>query len=176
MRPHERIDTDRLLLRKPSQDDAEAIFTCYASDPEVTRYLSWPTHRSIEDTEQFLAFSDAEWERWPAGPYIIFSLADGVLLGSTGLHFRSPTRVETGYVFARGAWGKGFATEATLAMIAVARETGVKELRASCHPEHVRSRRVLEKCAFIVEEKRSLLVFPNLGREPQPTLQFCLIL
>ena len=172
MKPHERVETARLLLRKPTQEDAQAIFTRYASDPEVTKYLTWPTHRSVEDTKQFLAFSDAEWERWPAGPYLVHSLADGVLLGSTGLHFKAPTRGETGYVLAKDAWGRGFATEATLAMIAVARDTGVKELRASCHPDHVRSRRVLEKCAFVLQPQESELVFPNLRPEPRPTLQF----
>lgn len=57
------IETARLYLRKPVSTDAESIFTIYASDPQVTRYLSWPTHRGLDDTRAFLAWSDLEWEQ-----------------------------------------------------------------------------------------------------------------
>jgi RimJ/RimL family protein N-acetyltransferase len=57
------IETPRLILRKPTREDAEAIFARYASDPEVTRLLGWPRHSSVNVTRTFLAFSDAEWSR-----------------------------------------------------------------------------------------------------------------
>ena len=85
------ITTDRLLLRKPTAADAKAIFDRYASDPMVCHYLAWPMHRTVDDTLAFLEFSDAEWARWPAGPYLIFSKGGDVLYGSTGLAFESPT-------------------------------------------------------------------------------------
>ncbi len=103
-------------MRKPLSEDASDIFERYASDAEVTRFLSWPMHTSLDDTHAFLDFSDAEWDRWPAGPYLICSLADGSLLGSTGLAFEVPFRATTGYVLARDSWGQGFATEVLLAM------------------------------------------------------------
>ena len=46
------LETDRLLLRKMRLEDAEAMFA-YASDPEVTRYVLWDTHGSIEEYENF---------------------------------------------------------------------------------------------------------------------------
>ena len=52
----ERIETERLLLRRPRDTDADAIFTRYASDPAVTHLVGWPTHRSLEDTRAFLSF------------------------------------------------------------------------------------------------------------------------
>jgi RimJ/RimL family protein N-acetyltransferase len=76
--------TTRLVLRKPRLADAPAIFERYASDPEVTRFLSWPRHSTVADTRTFIEFSDAEWTRWPAGPYLVES-RDGVLLGGAGL-------------------------------------------------------------------------------------------
>ena len=99
------IETTRLLLRRPIAEDAEAIYTRYASDPEVTRYVGWPRHRSIEETKAFLAFSEAEWNRWPAGPYLVERQSDRKLLGSTGLTFESSTVAATGYALARDAWG-----------------------------------------------------------------------
>src|SRR5579871_1802325 len=103
MKAPERIQTARLRLRKPVPADAGAIFSRYAADPEVTRLLSWPRHHSVDDTRAFLAFSDEEWERWPAGPYLIESRATLELLGSTGLAFDNDTDAATGYVLARDA-------------------------------------------------------------------------
>jgi len=145
---HEPIETARLVLRRPLSADAEAIFTVYAGDEEVTRYLSWPTHRTVADTHSFLAWSDAEWERWPAGPYLVFLQASGQLLGSTGLSFRSPHVAVTGYAFARFAWGYGYATESLHAMVDLARRLGVKQLESICHVDHRPSAHVMEKCGF----------------------------
>lgn len=161
----ETIETERLLLRRPRPGDAQMIFQRYASDRDVTRYLSWPTHRSVADTLAFLSMSDDEWQRWPAGPYLVLSRENGkaTLLGSTGLSYKGAARAITGYVFAKDAWGQGFATESLNAMVDVARQTGVKRLEAICHAEHAPSARVLEKCGFMREEvHREHFVFPNL--------------
>jgi [ribosomal protein S5]-alanine N-acetyltransferase len=164
MKPIEIIETERLLLRKPAAADADEIFRRYAADPEVTRYMSWPTHRSLADTQAFLAWSDEDWERWPAGSYLVFDHADrSRLLGGTGLSFQNPTLAVTGYVFARDAWGQGFATEALQAMVKLARQTGVKRLVAVCHSDHRPSARVMEKCGFLLDDQRRDKVdFPNL--------------
>lgn len=143
------LATARLILSQPRSSDAREIFDRYASDPEVTRFLGWPRHESVADTEAFLTFCAGEWGRWPAGPYLIRSRDEGRLLGGTGLGFKSTTEAETGYVLARDAWGQGYATEALGAMVELARNTGVVRLFAHCHPGHRASWRVLEKCGFI---------------------------
>ncbi|HJN45727.1 MAG TPA: GNAT family protein [Vicinamibacterales bacterium] len=159
------IETPRLILRRPAAGDAAAMFSRYASDPAVTRYLGWATHQAVDDTRAFLSFSDAEWERWPAGPYLICSRAGGELLGGTGLGFETPQRASTGYVLARDAWGQGYATETLQAIVKPARRAGVQRLYALCHPDHRPSRRVLEKCDFQLEGTlRRHSEFPNLRR------------
>src|ERR1044071_3548960 len=130
------LETPRLVLRQPVMSDAIEIFECYASDPEVTMFVGWPRHRSVQDSEAFLRFSAQEWDRWPAGPYLIVSRVNGQLLGSTGFAFQTPQEAMTGYVLARDAWGKGFATEALIAIVAVADRIGVARLIAPCHPEN----------------------------------------
>ncbi len=158
----ERIETPRLVLRKPVLADAEAVYARYSSDPEVTRFLSWPTHRSIEETRSFLRSSDVEWQRWPAGPYLIESRAGQQLLGGTGLHFKTPTLAVTGYVLAKDAWGHGYATEALAAIVTAARALKVRRLYAECHCGHRASARVLEKCGFTCEGVlQQHLEFPN---------------
>jgi [ribosomal protein S5]-alanine N-acetyltransferase len=157
------LDTARLRLRTPEPGDARAIFESYAGDPEVTQYVSWPTHRSVQDTDGFLALSALEWSRSPAGPYLICDRADGRVLGGTGLSFAAGDRVVTGYVLARDVWGRGYATEALRAMVALARTLAIERLHAECHADHTASRRVLEKCGFTLAGIQSTIAqFPNL--------------
>jgi RimJ/RimL family protein N-acetyltransferase len=164
MKAPETIETARLLLTTPMMIDAAAIFERYAGDAEVTRFVGWPRHQSVSDTERFLEFSASEWNRWPAGPYLIRSRLDGRLLGGTGLAFETRNEAITGYVLARDAWGLGYATEALRAMIDVARSVGVTRLSALCHPQHRVSSHVLEKCGFVRETSRAgRAEFPNLA-------------
>ncbi len=158
------VETPRLALSAPAAADADAIFARYASDAEVTKYLGWPTHRTVADTQAFLAFSAVQWEQEGAGPYLIWSRADGQLLGSTGLGLEPGGQAITGYVLASDAWGKGFATEALTAMVDVGTDIGVRRLYALCHPDHRASWRVLEKCRFERDSSwNRQLAFPNLA-------------
>jgi ribosomal-protein-alanine N-acetyltransferase len=160
----ERVETDRLVLRRPRIADAQAVFNRYACDRDVTRYLGWPRHESVAETSAFLAFSDAEWEKWPAGPYLLELRGHGRLVGGTGLGFETAHRASTGYVLAKDAWGKGYATEALQAIVGIARDVGVRRLYAHCHVAHQPSSRVLEKCGFLCEGTlRQYAEFPNLS-------------
>ena len=160
----ERLETKRLVLRRPRPDDAAGIFERYSSDPDVTRYLSWPRHTALDETRVFLLFSDAEWRQWGCGPYLAFTREDGMLIGSTGLAFESVAVASTGYLLARDAWGRGYATEILHAMTDLARTMAVGRLYAVCHPDNRASQRVMEKCGFTPEGilKRHT-TFPNLG-------------
>jgi RimJ/RimL family protein N-acetyltransferase len=169
----ERVETERLILRRPRRQDAESIFGRYAGDADVTRFLGWPRHASVDATRAFLEFSEAEWQRWPAGPYVVESRQDGALLGGSGFGFETVHRASTGYVLAKDAWGKGYATEALRAVVDVARTIGVVRLSALCHTEHEASSRVLDKCGFAREGVlRRHTEFPNL-RPGEPADVFC---
>lgn len=160
----EQLETERLLLRRPRADDAAAIFRRYASDPDVTRYLSWPRHTAIDDTRVFLGFSDSEWRQWGCGPYVAFDRESGELVGSTGLAFETAVLASTGYLLARDAWGRGYATEILAAMTALARSLGVVRLYAVCHPDNVASQHVLAKGGYIREGLlRRHTTFPNIS-------------
>ena len=160
----EQIETERLLLRRPGAGDALPLFHRYASDPDVTRYLSWPRHTALDDTMVFLGFSDAEWRHWGCGPYLAFTRDEHRLVGSTGLAFESPGVAQTGYLLARDSWGLGYATEILMTMTDLARSLGVVRLYAVCHLENLASRHVLEKCGFVSEGiLRRHIVFPNLS-------------
>ena len=46
------VETEHLILRYLQDDDLESVFYNYANDDEVTKYLTWPTHKTIEDTKR----------------------------------------------------------------------------------------------------------------------------
>jgi [ribosomal protein S5]-alanine N-acetyltransferase len=157
------IETQRLVLRRPQQRDAEVIFSRYANDPEVARYLAWPRHRGLRDTLQFLEFSDTEWEQSLGGPYLIEMRGSGQVIGSTGIEFETEYRASTGYVLARDSWGRGYASEALAGIVGVCAKLRLVRLHAMVHVEHTASRRVLEKCGFVHEGTLCRhTLFPNI--------------
>jgi len=160
------IESDRLRFSRPHIDDATPILERYSSDPLVTRYLGWPRHQSIADAETFIALSDDEWARAGFGPYLVSLRTTNDLIGGTGLHRRDEREAETGYVFARDAWGRGYATEALRTMLLVAAQIGIDRIIATCHADHRASARVLEKCGFVIDREVPDQSFPNL---PTPT-------
>jgi len=176
MRAPESIETERLRLYRPASPDINAIFDRYAADPEVTRFVAWPRHTSVADTLLFLKFCDHEWNRWPARPYLIRSRVNHSVLGSTGLAFESDHVASTGYVLAKDAWGKGYATEALRAMVGLARVLGVRRLYAICHVDHAASAHVLEKVGFAREKiLPNYITFPNLGKTgPSDVISYAL--
>jgi ribosomal-protein-alanine N-acetyltransferase len=165
-----RIVTERLILSPPGPDDAGEIFERYACDADVTRYMAWPRHRTIEDTRGFVAFSQGAWNRDGAGPLLIRAAADNRLLGSTGIDLASRQNPTVGYLLARSEWGQGFASEALAAMVRWADELELQRLLAPFHPDNAASRRVLVRGGFqMLDSWSQAVVFPNLSPDPVVT-------
>src|ERR1051325_9808334 len=78
------IRTPRLILRKLSMEDAEQMFA-YASDPQMTRFTTWDTHRSIDDTLAFLAEAERRYEDGKPIAYGVVHTASKRLIGTCGL-------------------------------------------------------------------------------------------
>ena len=78
-----RLETERLVLRKITPGDAAAVFA-YASDPEVTRYVLWETHRSVEDSRAFLALTQGKYEAGGEPDWGIVYKGDGRFVGTCG--------------------------------------------------------------------------------------------
>ncbi len=173
----EQLQTARLRLRRPRADDARGIFLRYAGDPAVTRYLSWPTHRSVEDTRAFLDYAESGWTDGSAVVYLVERLADGALLGSTGLVFESTGCCSTGYVFARDSWGQGYATESLAVMLELAfAQPAVNRVYAVCDAEHGASARVMQKCGMHPEGvRRAHTILPNLSPHARDMLCYALM-
>ena len=182
----ELLHTERLLLRRPTAQDANAIFsTCTQKD--VTKYLLFPPHISIHDTLNFIQWRDEQWEKKGGYHFIVCSKADdGRVIGGVGLSVerldegskesdKYPVGVaRIGYYIAKEQWGKGYATEACKKMIELAVEVGITKLVAPVHPDNLASIRVLEKCGFQEDAMtcETMVLFPNLGKEKSTLVGF----
>ena len=161
--PPETFRTDRLILRRITLADAEAIFATYAQDPDVTRYVIWQPHRHLGDSREFLQRCV---ERWEAGSEFTWAicLPDGTLIGSFALRVDGH-KANTGYGVARPHWGKGYATEALQAVVDWAlQQPQIYRVWATCDCENPASARVMEKVGMTREGiLRLWLIHPQAG-------------
>ena len=148
-----RLETERLVLRALTPDDAAAIFA-YASDPEVARYMVWEAHRSVGDTEAFMDLTMGRYESGDAPDWGMVYKGDGRLVGTSGFvgWEREHDRAEVGYVLHRGYWGMGLAAEALGAMVSFGfGRMDLNRIEARCVAENTASARVMEKAGMSYE-------------------------
>jgi RimJ/RimL family protein N-acetyltransferase len=176
MKPPETFESPRLLLRLPVMSDAEAIFQGYAQDAEVTKYLSWRPHESIDTTREFLHRCIRCWKDGPAFPWVIIRKEDGALLGMIELRMQD-FRADFGYGIARQYWGSGYATEAATAIVHWAIEQeNIYRVWAVCDVENLASARVLEKAGLQKEGVlRRYILHSNISQEPRDCYCYSLV-
>ncbi len=139
------LETDRLWLRPIRRDDAEDIFE-YTSRPEVSRFTSWETHASLDDT---LAYIEQAGESRPEGQYT-WSLVDkesGKVVGNLNVTAdRAHRRASLGYQLSPDYQGRGLMTEAAGAAVDFAFDRlGANRVEAVCSVKNGPSRKVMER-------------------------------
>ncbi len=147
------LETERLLLRRLTLQDAHDVFS-YASDPEMTRYLMWSPHKSIDDSLTFIASAIDRYEQRQPGPWGIVLKETQTIIGTCDyIHWRPEHgRGEIGYALNRQHWGRGLMTEAVREIIAYGfREKGLNRIQAMCEIPNVASARVMEKAGMTFE-------------------------
>ncbi|MDV3124659.1 GNAT family N-acetyltransferase [Mycobacterium sp. 21AC1] len=163
------LNGSRVRLRTPVAEDAEALFARVASDPEVTRYLSWRPHPSVSETRRVITtlFNVGEERTW-----LIES--EGQVVGLCGLRRLQPHVVEIGYCLARDWWRNGLVSEAVSVVLEEARrDSAVYRASAYCHVDNVGSVAVLRRCGLTLEGRLvRYAMFPNISDEPQDVLLF----
>jgi len=150
------IETNRLLLRTFTIDDAPLIFALN-SDTEVTRY----TYDTIKDIRQAKEILEKiilpQYALYNHGRWAVHLRSDLEFIGWCGLKYR-PERneVDLGYRFAKAAWGHGYATEAAHACLVYGFQSlNMSRITGRAVPENKGSLRVLEKIGmlFLHEEQ-----------------------
>lgn len=144
------LETERLLLRRFTEADAENL-NALDSDPEVMRYLTGgtPTPREVIERDILPRFLQYYEPFTGFGYWAAVEKATGAFLGWICL--RPPegnerSDVELGYRLRRAAWGQGYATEGSRALIDKGfAELGVRRVFATTYQDNLASRRVMEK-------------------------------
>lgn len=139
------IKTDRLLLRKFNKNDAEAIFSTWASDERVAKYTSWHAHKNIEDTKAYVEYMTNKTE---LSDYNWIIELDNKIIGSINVCYSNDQSEIAGlaYVLAYDYWGKGYMTEAAKAVIKfLFNDANYRKIIAGCDSENIGSARVMEK-------------------------------
>ena len=110
---HLTLETERLRLRPFRTDDAEAMFSRWASDDEVTKYLTWPTHTDVEQTRALLARWVEEYKKPERLNFAIELKEEGDrLIGGIDVVKYLEGVPVIGYNLSRAYWGRGIMTEA----------------------------------------------------------------
>lgn len=147
------LETDRLILRPLTIADAEAEFV-WLSDPEVNSFMPYNLYTSVEQAVEWLRHVEQCEDEYHFG---FVRRSDGLLVGAGSIgpkndrSYAMENAWEFGYNLRRDCWNKGYATEATRAMIEFAHKTfDVKNFYAIHAVENPASGRVMEKvgCTF----------------------------
>lgn len=147
------LESDRLLLRKLRLDDAEDMFE-WASDDVVTQFLSWPTHKTADDSRRYIqtvldGYRCNEFAGWG----IVLKPSNKVVGSLTMRHWQKEhLQTEIGYVMNPRFQGRGIMTEAMRMFLAFGFETLLlNRIEARCFTGNLSSERVMQKVGMVLE-------------------------
>ena len=147
------IETERLILRRFTIEDAEEMYRNWASDPEVTEYLTWPPHADVEVTKAVLTDWIQKYEDPLSYKWGIVVKESGELIGD--ISAKSIDKVNTanlGWCIGKKWWGKGYMPEAAEAVKAfLFDEVGFERLEAIHDADNPKSGRVMQKIGMVKE-------------------------
>ena len=148
------LETHRLILRPYRMEDAEDMFENWASDPEVTRFLTWPTHSSVEVSRHVL---EAWIPHYEEGNYFNWAIEwkeSGRVIGNiavVGLD-QMAEAADIGYCLGRAWWGRGIMPEALRAVMDyLFSVVGVNRVAATHDSRNPNSGRVMDKAGMQME-------------------------
>ena len=115
----QKLETERLVLRRLTESDAEAVYRNWASDPEVTRFLTWPTHTDVEGTRKVIKswlplYEKKDYYHWTI---TLKENGDEPIGTIHGLVNDDLESVQIGYCLGKSWWHQGIMSEAAQAVI-----------------------------------------------------------
>jgi RimJ/RimL family protein N-acetyltransferase len=147
------LETERLILRRMTADDAEFIFKL-VNEPSFIRFIGDKGVRIHADAVQYIQTGPvASYERFGFGLYLV-ELKEGLVpIGMCGLVKRdSLPDADIGFAFLPAFWSKGYAHEAASAVKAYGRDVlGINRLVAITDPDNESSIKLLEKIGLRFE-------------------------
>lgn len=161
---HIELHTERLLLRPLNVSDLITVHE-YSTDTENTKYMIHLPNKSVEETHNFLVCVSAEWQKKEPSFYEFAIIYDSLHIGAVSVYLNEDkTEGELGWILNKKYWGKGFATEAALAVKTFAvHQLKVKNLVAHCDNRNNTSAHVMEKIGLIFDSQGERRYFDERG-------------
>ncbi|MBQ4898760.1 GNAT family N-acetyltransferase [Paenibacillus sp. Marseille-P2973] len=155
------IETERLLIRELTLDDAEAVFKHF-SYPEVTKFMDIEVCKDLREAEEIIAFHIQD----SGCRYGLFKKENNELIGTCGFHcwftMSQESKAEIGFDLSPNNWGKGLMQEALLKIIRIGFDLmKLDYIEATTEVENFQSQRLLKKMGFKQESglKENLMYF-----------------
>ncbi len=148
------LETPRLILRPFALEDASAMYRHWACDPEVTKFLTWPTHPSVQISEAVLRDWVSCYEKPDYYQWAIVLKDIGEPIGSMAVVKQDDKvgKAEIGYCIGRNWWRQGVTSEALGAVIRfLMDEVGMQRIEARHDPRNPGSGAVMRKCGMTFE-------------------------
>lgn len=148
------LETARLILRRAQLSDAQAMFDNWASDPEVTKYLTWPTHENVAATRWVLENWNGQYDNDECYLWLITLKGEDLPIGSISVVSLDNRirKAEIGYCIGSAWWHRGFTSEAMRAVIDyLFDEVGMNRIEARHDPRNPHSGEVMRKCGMQYE-------------------------
>ncbi len=148
------LESERLKLRRFNIDDAESMFDNWASDDEVTRFLTWPTHKTIDGSKWFINFCLDGYKELSFYNWAIELKDTHELIGNISVVdvIEETGSMELGWVIGRKYWGKGYMPEAAECVMDVLfGEVGANCIFAKHDVNNPKSGRVMQKIGMKFE-------------------------
>lgn len=148
------FETPRLILRKKELRDAEEMFNNYCSKDKVTKYLSWNTHKSLDDTICYLKnvvlpmYEDNSAYEWA-----VVLKETGEVIGSISVpkYDLEKKSAELGWVLDDRYWGQGLMPEAATIIRDYLFSLGFIRIWAVHNVANPKSGRVMQKIGMQLE-------------------------
>jgi ribosomal-protein-alanine N-acetyltransferase len=148
------IETERLILRKFKLNDYEDMYRNWASDDDVTRYITWATHKNMDETKEVVSRYVFDSERNDYYHWCIVLKETNEAVGSIGAFrlFEELGMFEVGYCIGKKFWNMGITTEAMNAIIKFFfEEVGVNRIEARHDTKNPASGAVMLKSGMQLE-------------------------
>ena len=152
------IETERLILRELEYTDENDLFEM-DSDPEVHLYIENNPVTSIDEIKKAIEMLKKQYEENGIARWAVVDKLTNECVGWSGLkYFNQPLNnqnnfYELGYRFKKKHWGKGFATESSVAILDYGFENlNTDTIFAITDPKNVNSKKVLTKLGFYFQE------------------------
>lgn len=150
-----KLETDRLVLRRYVNEDAAAMYKNWASDNEVTKFLTWSTHSSQEISQSVIKdwvkqYSNESYYHWaiilkdngkePIGDIAVVGMKEKISMAHIG------------YCIGRQWWHKGITSEALMVVMDFLFDVvKVNRIEARHDPKNPNSGKVMKKCGMKYE-------------------------